>query len=193
MHTSLGKYPAKYGKARARMAVEGAKPVLLELDEPYESAVPKFGLARFVVHHEDPKGHLSIEVINEEGSDADIYVGIGDQLPSMIEHVWASTGTGNDTIIIKPDDFAFSEGSHATIASTFNIAVYGGGGKGDDVVFTITVSSSRPVKGEMYESLGNMEALTADRRFGLERRQAEARRLKTKTGQQSLFGYFSAS
>lgn len=188
VHTSLGRKPPKTtGLTDAEQDAASRKLTTLCLGEAYHGTVRKFGLARFIVRHSDPKGHLVIAVQNREGSDADIFVCGGDKEPSTVEYQWGSTGTGNDVIEIRPDDERFREGSAQTIVDDFRISVYGGGSATNECAFTITASSFRPLPGSTnVETYGNMEAIHADRRFANERRQAEARRLRCSMGQSAV-------
>ena len=163
VHTGLGKYPPKAVDKNASRLKVSNKVTPLTLGEPHEGAVVKFGLARFLVSHADPKAHLLITVSNRDGSDADIYVSTGDKAPSTVEFMWSSAGKGNDAIEIRPDDARFYEGG-ASIVDDFNIAVYGGGSDTNEVHFTITATSFRPLAKnmEIQEAYSNIEVIRAD-------------------------------
>ena len=184
VHTSLGKYPPKKeGLTEAEQLAASGKIQILKLGEPYTGTVMKFGLAHFVVRHSDPKGRLIITVTNREGSDADIFICAGDKEPNLTTYQWSSVGHGNDRIVIKPDDETFHPSQ--SVVDDFRIAVYGGGSTTNECGFTLTASSFRPLAKNMEigEVWSNMEAIRSERRFAMERRNAEKRRLRCKTGQ----------
>jgi hypothetical protein len=145
VHTSLSKYPQQ-AQREVDLQQKNNRTIELELGVPCQAAVPKFGLVRFVLTHEDPRGHLIIALANKNGGDADVFVSVGDELPTQLQYNWASAGMGNDKIEIRPDDNAFRD-SHHTVVGTFNVAVYGGGGLSAECAFTLTASSYRPVGG----------------------------------------------
>ena len=181
VHTALGRKP-EGAHVKVDRNLLGSRVTPLTLGEAHEGVVAKFGIARFVVQHDDPLGHLVLTVDSPNG-DPDIFVGTpytGDELPTLLEHTWSSSGVGADRLEIRPDD------PKAACPCAYGIAVYGGGGSGSELDFTIRAWSYRPVGGsnaKLVATINNHERLQAERRFRLERRQAEERRNKVRFGQ----------
>ena len=177
VHINLGRKPDGHA-AKVDYDVLSQQVTPLTLGEAKEGVVPKFGIKRFVVQHEDPKGHLVITVHSMTGDDPDVFVSCGDEKPTVVEHHWASAGRGSDRIEVRPDDPRFEVGP-------YSIAVYGGGGGGTELAFAVKAFSFRPFGGssaKMYDKFSNIERVQANRRFRLEKKQADVRRSRVMTG-----------
>ena len=179
VHTALGRKPERRGEQQAaEMLVGGQRTELLTLGELREGRVPKFGLARYSVVHDDPSANLFLYLESKDG-DADIFVSRGDENPpTSTEYTWASAAMGSDEVLIRLDDPKFWNGP-------YQIAVYGGGGSRENVTFEIRASAYRPIGGidaRLYKTYNHSEAHTEGERFRREVRQSDFRRARVRLG-----------